>query len=99
MLGQLVPILKPMLVVHVTDCLAHIITAEAALLIINPVTIGSMHYKRQENRDTHATRNKDVKERNDPNLELDLKWETQLWKDYGKYSDQLLNMLSKLQSM
>lgn len=59
-----------MIVAHIEDEPARIIAREAALLYPDPKTIGSLHFKLSVDRDTHSTRQKNVKLNKDQNFKF-----------------------------
>lgn len=88
-----------MIVAHVTNSLANIVTIEAALLGTDSKTIGAVHYQSSEDRGTQMTGQNDVKAKDDCNLKLDQKCEVQLLNGYAEYHDQFPGMLSGFQSV
>lgn len=59
------------MIVAVTNNPAHIIVSDATLLENDLETIGTVHYKSLENKDTQMTCHKGVVVKNAPNLKLD----------------------------
>lgn len=93
--NELVNVPKRLIVAHLTNSLASIIAAEAALLENDPETIGAVHYKPLIDRNTQIARYKGVEAKNDHNLKIDWRSEVHLSSDYAEYLNQFLSTFSK----